>query len=131
MKAALELEFIGADAADKLRAMSRLFDQAGSGLGRAMIDAGSTGPWVAEITGKYPSGKLQRSFVRSNRDYSRANSNCSRGVYLWFVLESERLYEVHARISWKGSKNYFCAVTETGDIRNLTDEEAQEWLSAL
>lgn len=131
MKATLELEYIGADSADYLNAMCRQFNQARPGLGDSFIGRPSPGPWVAEIIDKYPSGKLRRTFVRSNRDYSRANSKGSRGVYLWFVLESDKLYEVHARTSWKGSCNYFCAVTEAGDINNLTDDEAKEWLSAL
>ena len=132
MKATLELEYIGADSADGLNAMCRQFNRlGGAGFGDKFIGRPSPGPWVAEITGKYPSGKLQRTFVRSNRDYSRANSKGSRGVYLWFILESDHLYEVHARTSWKSSHNYFCADTEAGDIRNLTDQESTEWLNAL
>lgn len=132
MKSTLELEFIGADSADWINSMRGSLDKmGGKGFGDKFIGRPSPGPWVAEVTGKYPSGKLQRTFVRSNRDYSRANSKGSRGVYLWFVLESDKLYEVHARCSWKRSENYFCAVTEAGDVRNLTDQEAAEWLSAL
>lgn len=132
MKATIELEHIGADTADWLNAMCRSFDSlGGKGFGDKFIGRPSSGPWVAEVTGKYPSGKLQRTFVRSNRDYSRANSKGSRGVYLWFVIESEKLYEVHERVSWKNSRNYFCAVTENGDIKTLTDQEATEWLNAL
>ena len=131
MKATLELEYIGADSADYLNAMCRQLNQAAPGLGDRFVGRPSPGPWVAEIVGKYPSGKLQRAFVRSNRDYSRANSKGSRGVCLWFVLEADHLYEVHARVSWKSSVNYFCAVTDHGDIQTLTDDEVAEWLSAL
>jgi hypothetical protein len=132
VKATLELEYIGADSADWLNAMCRQFDQlGGKGFGERFIGRASPGPWVAEIIGKYPSGKLQRNFVRSNRDYSRSNSTGSRGVYLWFVIESEKLYEVHKRVSRKNTHNYFCAVTAAGDIYTLTDQEATEWLNAL
>lgn len=132
MKSTLKLEYIGADSADWLNAMCRQFNRFGGGdFGDKFIGRPSPGPWVAEVTGKYPSGKLQRLFVRSHRDYSRANSKGSRGVYLWFVIESDKLYEVHERVSWKNTRNYFCCVTEQGDIYVLTDQEAEEWLSAL
>lgn len=82
MKSTLKLEYIGADSADWLNAMCRQFNRFGGGdFGDKFIGRPSPGPWVAEVTGKYPSGKLQRLFVRSHRDYSRANSKGSRGVY--------------------------------------------------
>ena len=120
VKALLSLEYIGESQDAKMR-----------GLGRLIGGAPSRSPWVAEIIGRFPSGKLERAFVASNKDYKNANSKGSRGVNLWFVLESDKLYEVHAYSSWKHSYNYFCAVTENGSIRNLTDQEATEWLNAL
>jgi hypothetical protein len=131
MKATLELEFIGANSADFINSLCGQFDLIKPGLGEAVIGRTAPGPWVAEITGKYPSGKLKRSFVRSKRDYSRANSKGSRGVYLWFILESDKLYEVHARTSWARSTDYFCAITTSGDVYTLSDEEVSEWLSSL
>ena len=131
MKATLELEFIGANSADFINSLCGQFDRIKPGLGDAFIGRPAPGPWVAEITGRYPSGKLKRTFVRSKRDYSRANSKGSRGVWLWFVLESDKLCEVHARTSWKNSTDYFCAITVTGDIYTLSDDEVGEWLSVL
>lgn len=131
MKATLSLEFIGADSADWLNAMTRQFNQVAPGLGDLMIGRAKNSPWVAEILGRHPHFKLDRRFLKSNRDYSRANSKGSRGVYLWYVLESDHLYEVNARVSWKNSNRYFCSVTEDGDIYTLNDEEVEEWLSVL
>lgn len=131
MKATIKLEFIGANSADFMNYLCGQCDRIAPGLGEAVIGRTAPGPWVAEITGQYPSGKLKRSFVRSKRDYSRANSKGSRGVYLWFILESDKLYEVHTRISWARSTDYFCAITTSGDVYTLSDEEVSEWLSSL
>lgn len=131
MKAALKLEYIGADSADWLNAMCRQLNVAAPGFGDRFIGRPSPGPWVAQIVGVYPSGKLQRTFLHSNRDYTAANSKGSRGVYLWFTLETDKLYEVHARVSWQKSNRFFVAVTENGEVKNLNDQEGAEWLSAL
>ena len=131
MKTTLSLEFIGADSADWLNAMTRQFNQFSPGLGDYLVGHATDTPWVAEIIGRHPHFKLDRKFLRANRDYSRANSKGSRGVYLWYILESDHLYEVRSRVSWKNSHRYFCSVTEFGDIYTLTNEEVEEWLNAL
>lgn len=131
MKATLSLEFIGADTAASYNGWIRLVDAMRPGLGRRTFGSRMTGPWVAEITGRHPKLKYERTFLRPNTDYSKANRKGSRGVYRWFVLESGKLYQVHARMSWKNSGRYFCAVTETGDIYTLKDEEVEDWLNAL
>lgn len=120
MKASLSIEYVGEAQDAKMR-----------GLGRLVGGVPTRRPWVAEIVAKYASGKLERVFLQSNKDYKNANSKGSRGVNLWFVLESDKLYEVHAYSSWRHSYNHFCAVTERGDIQTLTDQEADEWLNAL
>lgn len=130
MKATLKLEYIGADSADLLNAMCRQFNQAEPGLGDRFIGRPKSRPWVAEIIGGSRTHP-DREFVSSKRDYSEANSKGSRGVYLWFLLETDKLYQVHERVSWKNSRRYFVAVREDGEIYTLNDEEVDEWLSAL
>ena len=120
MKATLNIEYIG-----------QAQDQKMQGFGRLIGGMPTRKPWVAEILGVFSSGKLRRTFLEANWDYKNANSNGSRGVNLWFVLESDKLYEVYGFSSWKKSFNYFCAVTETGDIYRLDQGEVQEWLNAL
>jgi hypothetical protein len=131
VKATLALEFIGADSADWLNTMTKQFNQLAPGFGDRFIGRSRSGPWVAEIIGRHPKFKLDRKFLPSNRDYTRANSKGSRGVYLWYILESNHLYQVNARVSWKNSERYFCATTESGELYYLTDGEADEWLNAL
>ncbi len=131
MKATLSLEFIGADSADWHNAMTKQFNQIAPGFGDYFVGRANTGPWVAEILGRHSHFKLDRRFLPSKRDYSRANSKGSRGVYLWYILESDKLYEVNARVSWKNTNRYFVAVDESGGIYHLTNEEVEEWLNAL
>lgn len=88
-------------------------------------------PWIAHIVGADLQYGLSRRFLEASTDYKDANSVGSRGVYLWFVLETGNLYEVKERISWGKSSRYFCAVTERGDIQILEDDEVKEWLNAL
>lgn len=123
MKAALALEYIGEGHDAKARLFSAIAGQAcpeWSGLLRAP----SRRPWVAEINGN------TRSFLRANWQRKRANSTHTRGVELWFVLESGRLYEVCAYLSWRSKDRYFCTVNAAGDIRRLSAEEARQWQNA-
>jgi len=133
MKATLSLEFIGADTYQWFRSMTKMYNGLAPGLGDYMIGGPSKGskPWVAEITGKDEKFKLSRTFMKPNWDYKNANSKGSRGVMLWFILESDKLYEVNARVSWKNSDRYFCTVNTDGNIYYLNDDEVKEWLSAL
>lgn len=131
MKATLSLEFIGANTVATMNGLARMLDAVQPGLGSKTFGSPISGPWVAEITGRHPKLKYERTFLRPSTDYSKANSKGSRGVYRWFVLESDKLYQVHAHTSWKNSGRYFCSVTEAGDIYTLNDEEVEEWLSAL
>lgn len=131
MKATLEIEFIGADCYSYLNALCNSFDQVEPGFGDKFIGRPKNKPWVAAVGGYDPQFKHKREFIKPNWDYSRVNSKGSRGVYLWFILESARLYEVFQKTSWKRSRRYFCSVTENGDIYELNDDEAKEWLNAL
>ena len=133
MKATISLEFIGANTYQQLQGISNFVDQISPGLAKKFIGDVPKGikPWVAEITGKDDKFGLKRSFLKPNFDYKNANSKGSRGVQLWFVLESDRLYQVYERTSWKGSRKYFCAVNVDGSIYELNDKEVEEWLNAL
>lgn len=66
--------------------------------------------------------------LKPNRDYSKANSVGSRGVYDYYIL-SPGLYEIFERISWSRSRHYFLYLHENGDKTEMTFEEAIECLS--
>lgn len=133
MKATLSLEFIGADCYQWFKQMTKGYNNLMPGLGDYLIGGPSKGskPWVAKITGRDEKYGLAREFLKPNWDYSKANRRGSRGVYLWYILESDQLYEVYYRYSWKGSRRYFCTVHSDGSIYELSKEEAESWLNEL
>lgn len=123
MKATLGIEAIGW--ADYQAAR-----EADAGLGCRMF--GYPCPaWCAQITGMDMEYGLARKFLRGRVDYSEANSKGSRGVMIWYVLESGNLYEVKERRSWKRTDRYFCAATAAGDIQRIEEGEAIEWARKL
>lgn len=85
-------------------------------------------PWVAEITGPDRRYGLARAFLRGQKDYTEANSVGSRGVYIHYILESGRVYEVARMANWKRQERYFFRLDESGDEIRMT---AQEVLTCL
>lgn len=83
-------------------------------------------PWVAHITGFDEKYKFEREFLRGQRDYSRANSTGSRGIYEYFALTAG-VYEIHARVSWRRTRRYFIRVTGT-EITEISREEVERCL---
>lgn len=132
MKATLKLEYIGEAQDARLAVYHGITREAlGKDVADALIGrARMRMPWVAEILGKQDKFGLARAFIHANWQRKRANGQHSRGVELWFILESGRLYEVKSPVSWRKSDRYFCAVTDDGDIKRLSKEDVEQWLSA-
>ena len=131
MKAMLKIERFGVQEANKLALFRRMLNKYSAGAGSKVIGSGFSNPWVAQIVGTDPQFRLSRRFLQPSTDYKESNSAGSRGIHFFYVLESGNLYEAKEQVSWKKWGRYFCAVTESGDIHYLTDDEVQEWLSAL
>lgn len=132
MKATLRCEYIGESLDAKIQLYSGIFKTAAGDRGKQVVGRGSSRrPWVAEITGIDDAGKLERSFLAANWQRVRANSEHSRGVELWFILEDGRLYEVSRPVSWRRTERFFCVVDQTGTIQRLSQDEANKWLSGL
>lgn len=132
MKCAISLEFIGAATADMLRQFEKLESRFGFGWDddkpRHPFDR--PGPCVMRMR-KDADGRVCGEQIWGKRDYSKANSKGTRGVYVHYVLKEDELYWIKSPQSWRSTSIYFAAVTPTGDAKRLTDEEAEEWLSAL
>lgn len=126
MKAHLSLEFIGAGNYDKVKYFESRCDMAGV---RHERNIGGN-PWVARMY-RDRDGRVRPAFLQGKRDYGSANSKCTRGVMLNFVLEENELYWVHELTSWSSHARYHVAVSPDGSVYKLTEKEAQEWLSAL
>lgn len=124
MQTLLRLEAIGDDAYEYQRSVIK----AGGGLVRRFTGVPGR-PWVAEIVGLNDQFGFERRFLRGKKDYRNANSVGSRGVYLCFVLELGRLYEVYGLSSWRSSFHYFCMPTVSGAVK-LSEESVRQCLSA-
>lgn len=128
MKGALSLEFIGATTWDRIGQFEKLEALAtGARDGRHPFDR--PGPCVLRL---YRIGdRITHERIWGKRDYSRANSKGTRGVFIHYVLEQNKLYWVKAPQSWRSVAIYHCAVMESGDIYHLSKNEVEEWLSVL
>ena len=84
--------------------------------------------WVAEIIGYSDKYRYERLFLRCKKDYTHANSKGTRGVYAYYVLYDDRVYEVKERVSWGKCDRYFCTVRD-GIVVRISEEEVKQWLN--
>lgn len=66
-----------------------------------------------------------------HRDYSRANSVGSRGIYEYYFLIPGNIYHVIAPESWKRSDEYYCKIEGDNIIRAENFNEAMRWLKSI
>lgn len=128
MKASLKIEAIGDDTDQVLRSYRNLTNSLSPGLGDFTFGDTKKGYWVAEITGLDPKYKYQRKFLSGKKDYQHANSKGSRGVYVYYLLGSGRIYEVLQPVSWKNSNRYFCTVSADGEILIVDKDFIDQWI---
>lgn len=109
MKASLVLEAIGHGESQRIRLYRAVMREAGLGrVGDELLGGLSNrwGVWDAD-TG---------SEIYGRTDYSQSNSKGSRGVRIWYTLQSGKRYRVRDPKSWTRSEEYCCHVTAQGDI---------------
>lgn len=128
MKAVLKIEAIGDNCDQFIRFNKCMLNDAMPGLGDLTIGKIPVSYFVAEVVGFSNKYKYKRRFLNAKKDYTHANSVGSRGVYLYYFLESGKIYDIKQPISWRRTLRYFCKVAELGDIENLTEQEVTEWL---
>jgi len=113
MKASLSVEAIGHDTIEYLRWGSNLLDDCGlpgkSIVGNPVELAG-WGVWDVREDRKV------KRMIYGRTDYSNANSKGSRGVRIWYTLESGHLYFVRSPTSWRNVDEFYCRVNDEGDI---------------
>jgi len=129
MLASLKIEAIGDNAVQSSRFFRSLFNDLLPGSGDAAIGSFPSRYFVAEITGVSKKFKWDRRFLRGNKDYARSNSSGSRGIFIYYTLESGKIYEVKEPASWKSFDRYFCYVNSSGDIIKILESEILEWLT--
>lgn len=124
MRASLKIEAVGDNVHQALCCYRAMANEAVPGLGDVTFGKSPFYYWAAKITGQDPVYKYRREFLKPKKDYSLANSKGSRGVFLYFLLDSGFVYEV------KTSKGrYFCTVTDDGDIEEISKEQVEQWIN--
>jgi hypothetical protein len=112
LKATISAEWIGKDTDEKLRML-------GEGPMRK--------PWCARVELKWKG--FYRHFIDGKVDYTHANSKGSRGVFVWFIIESGYVYEMKRSLTWRSSERVFLRVRSDGTIEEGAIEDAERWLS--
>jgi hypothetical protein len=82
-------------------------------------------PWVAGIA--LIEGKLERDFIEGYKDYTNANHDGSRGIFILYPLKPG-VYEVNKSVRLGVPKRYFIRVLD-GTITEITREEVLQCLT--
>ncbi|MEM5795162.1 MAG: hypothetical protein AAGU23_02635 [Bacillota bacterium] len=131
MKAFLQIEAIADDTSSRLKVYEMVVDTITCpGFCKKIIFGGPDPfkPWVAEITGLDPVYKFKREFLKAKKDYTHSNGTGSRGIYVNYIIECGRIYEVKCMATSTRIDRYFCMAEENGDIKRLTREEVEQCL---
>lgn len=95
-------------------------------IGEGGLRARPYGVW--EIVGIGDDGVFTRLPITPQKSYADANSVGSRGVYAYYLMRSERIYEVLAPRSWSSSDHYYAYLEDGQEVRGTT-EDAFRWIS--
>lgn len=130
MKAQISLELFGENIRSLMKAHSGIANFIIPGLGD--VTFGESQPpssWCAEIVGPCERYKFKRIFLKAKKDYSKANSKGSRGVFAIYILESGKYYDIKEKVSNRRSVRYFAKVDYmSGDVLRVEEREVLEWL---
>lgn len=129
MKTTIALEYIG----EKQDAMVSLYEkqirEISASLSNAVVGKKFTRkPWVAKITNIDEKYGFSRQFLHANWQRSRSNAASSRGVYLYFILETGCVYEIRTFVSWSKEDRYFALIGDDGSQIRLNKKRVVEWL---
>lgn len=125
MKAFVEIELFGENVRQSCKLYSQITNDLVPGLGDDTFDKLPPSGWVAELTGFDPKYKYTRKFLKHNKDYSRANSKGSRGIFAEYILESGKIYDIK-----DDRLRYFARVTDNGDVKSMSESEVKEWVKS-
>lgn len=90
-------------------------------------------PWVAELVGAHPAMRYERRFLPRRYDHQGARDGVSTTVTCWWTLETGRVYQARfltaagRRGRWA---TRYLAVSDDGDLIDMTRGEVDQWLSA-
>jgi hypothetical protein len=123
VKASLKIEAIADNSYQYVRLATAICESVIPGSGAAIWGKLPAPYWVAEITGLDIKYRYARRFLKGTKDFTDSNSVGSRGIYVYYVLESGRIYEILAPTSWRRSRQYFARVDDNGQIIDIGDSD--------
>jgi len=130
MKGLLKIEAIGDDTDQLLQFFTNYTNSLCPGLGDKTFGAKpKPSYWVAQITGFHKVYNYERVFLKGKKDYAHTNRNGSRGIYIYYLVESGNLYEVKRPISWKKEERFYFIITEDGEIQKVDKEYVDQWIN--
>lgn len=65
--------------------------------------------------------------LQPQKSYAEANSVGSRGVFAYYLLQRERIYEVLEPVSWNRDEHYYMYLEGDEEVRG-TVEDAFRWV---
>lgn len=130
MKAALKVEAVDDNTYKYFSFWTNMLNAGVPGLGDS-LELPKRNYWVAQIIGTDVRFGYNRQFIKPRTDYRKSNRPGSRGVYLWYTLESGKFYEVKRPVSRQRFERFFCTVTDAGEIKQIPKTEVDEWLRTI
>ena len=86
-------------------------------------------PYCKQVITIGKNGFLVTRPMQYNRDYAEANSVGSRGIFDYYVLHHNALYEINEPVTWKRCDHYYLYIDPNGDEYKMTREEVMICLS--
>jgi len=125
MKAQLKVEALYDNIYQMMRLWTGIINEGAPSLGDVVVGGFARPYWAAQIVGRDPQYKYARQFLKSKKDYTHANSKGSRGVFVYYLLESGYVYEVRLPKRGRG----FYIVDEQGDIVEVDKDYVEQWIN--
>lgn len=83
--------------------------------------------WVAEITDLDDNFQFKRLFLNPKIDFKNADRRAYRGVFYFYTLHPNKIYDVSEPITTSKTSRYFCRV-ENKKLVKMDCNEVTEWL---
>lgn len=92
-------------------------------MGRVLLTGERRPPWRVDELVAVAGEDFVRESVRGQRDWSQANGMGSRGIYIRFLLQEDRIYEIHGLAAYGAPFVRYIRVAD-GETRPLSREQA-------
>jgi hypothetical protein len=119
----LKIECIGDNISSQCKFYTKQINSMISGLGSLVFGETPERYSVYEVYYDRKNYSIKKVKLYPKKDYSKANSVGSRGVYAFYFLENGKMYEVKEPTSWRNTEHYFCKI-ENNELLRMTPEEA-------